>query len=769
MNHDERNKNPDLNHGIDPELEERIVAWVMGEASALEAAELESLVKENPEAGLFRDRIKAAHELAMDSMAPEAQPLRFAPERRAQLLATLSESVEEEKEVQPTVYERSPLINWRKWIPAGAISVAASLVLVFGIIRLGVKQGELGFDDLGQADMNLPPPPPVENSPVTMQPMAAGVASPMAVKNKAAEKKQAYGGGVAERTDTSRAYAPRSKHVTLLSAPAPAPDSSRRLRSIDESKTDGVYTLLPFAVSMDDVAAYGSTATLAGTRMKSRDASESGNLYESFADKEQIFESGEAMPATLGDEELMPFDEVLKTSVEREEIPFTAIETNALEEPVSTFSLHVSDVSFRTAQAALERGEWPEATSIRPEEFYNAFDYGDPAPAVAEKVACRIDQAAHPSLQQRNLVRIAMQVPSTGRGAGQPLNLTILIDTSGSMEREDRRASVEAAMNILSTLLGPDDHVNVIGFARQPRLLAEGLPGDQADQLADIVAHTPSEGGTNLEDALDLSLEIAQRHYDPAAQNRIVLMTDGAANLGDKDPESFTERIDEIRQQGIAFDATGVGTDGMNDTVLEALTRKGNGRYYVIDRPEDADENFARQLAGAFRPAAENVKVQVRFNPSRVGNYRLIGFEKHRLNEEDFRDDRVDAAELAAEETAVALYQVEVLPEGEGELGEVFVRFRDTATGEMVERSWTAPYDPGAPVFDRAAPEVQLAGTAALLAEVLQGRPGMGQVLLDDLASSVNQLRGYYAHEERVQELVGMYEHLREFQNTDTE
>src|SRR6185436_14532544 len=150
---------------------------------------------------------------------------------------------------------------------------------------------------------------------------------------------------------------------------------------------------------------------------------------------------------------------------------------------------------------------------------------------------------------------------------------------------------------------------------------------------------------------------------------------------------------------------------------LEALTRKGDGRYAVLNSPEEADANFARQLAGAFRPAAKDVKVQVHFNPARVARYRLIGFEKHRLKTEDFRNDRVDAAELAAEEAAVAVYQVEPLPQGEGELGEVSVRFRDAANGTMVERSWTMIYDAHAPAFDRASPSLQLAGAAALVAE----------------------------------------------------
>ena len=439
-------------------------------------------------------------------------------------------------------------------------------------------------------------------------------------------------------------------------------------------------------------------------------------------------------------------------------------EMNASTESVSTFSLHVSDVSFRlavAAAAAFERGEESKDIEIRAEEFYNAFDYGDPAPAMAEKVGARIEQSAHPVLQQRNLLRIAMKVPATGRGAGQPLRLTVLLDTSGSMEREDRRLAVRRALEELIALLGANDRITLIGFARQPRLLAEAVPGHQAGHLVELSARTPAEGGTNLEEALKLARQLAVRHRVDAAQNRIVLLTDGAANLGNADPAGLATTVEALRQQGIAFDACGIGLEGVGDNVLEALTRKGDGRYYVIDRPEAADVAFARQLAGAFRPAAENVKLQVRFNPSRVGNYRLIGFEQHRLREEDFRNDQVDAAELAAEEAATALYQIEVLPQGSGEIGEVYVRFRDAATGAMVERSWTIRHDPQAPRFDRASPSLQLAGVAALLAEKLNDTPLADQFKLGDFAAVVNTVRTHYAQEPRVQELAVLYGRLR--------
>ena len=433
-------------------------------------------------------------------------------------------------------------------------------------------------------------------------------------------------------------------------------------------------------------------------------------------------------------------------------------EITAAAEPYSTFSLNISDASFQIAKAALEKGERPDPASIKTEQFYNAVDYGDSSPAADEPVTAFVEQSGHPIIPGRNLVRVSLKTAAAGRAASQPLRLTLLVDQSGSMVREDRRAAMTNALKQLGGLLTPVDHINVVGFSRSPRLLADNLTGDQSAKLPDLVNQTASEGGTNLEEALKLGEEMAARHQAPGEQNHIVLFTDGAANLGNADPERLAIRIKALRQKGIAFDIAGIGADGLNDRLLGELARHGNGRYYVVD---DKSDRFARQLAGAFRPAAENVKVQVRFNPERVGNYKLIGFEKDRLKTEDFRNDAVDAAELAAEEAGVAVYQVETLPEGTGEIGEVSVRFRDTAKGEMVERKWTMPFEPSTLPFDRATPSMQLAGLSMLAAEKLKGGPLADAIDFKPLAGPQATVKQFYPASPRVADMLRLIDALK--------
>lgn len=437
-------------------------------------------------------------------------------------------------------------------------------------------------------------------------------------------------------------------------------------------------------------------------------------------------------------------------------------ETNALEEAFSTFSLHVSDVSFKLAQAALEGGTWPDAAKVRIEEFVNAFDYGDPMPGQGEKVACRVEQAIHPFLQQRNLLRVSLRTAAAGRAASTPLRLTFLLDNSGSMERYDRQQTVRRAFALLAQQLNPTDQVTLISFARQPRLLADKVSGSQSQQLTALFDALPSEGGTNIEAALKLAFEKAVEQQADGTQNRIVLLTDGAVNLGDADPERLSNLITTIRDAGIAFDAAGICADGLNDEVLEALTRNGDGRYYLLDSPESADDNFVRQIAGALRPSAKNVKVQIEFNAERVGRYKLLGFEKHRLKQEDFRNDQVDAAEMAAAEAGVAVYQVEAKPDGKGDIGSVSVRFRDLSTGQMIENRWPILYQADAPRVDQATPALRIATSAALFAAKLRGE-SLGEIVdLKPLSDLISGLPDRSRNAKRVQQLQRMIQQARQ-------
>jgi Ca-activated chloride channel family protein len=817
MNGDNHHNGPEP--WSDPAHEARIVAWVLGEASEFEIADLKRLIAENPELAAFKRRIEAVHGLLGEAAKPDAEPWALAPERRAALAGALGAAAPVAAVERPHVARRAA----RTALMMIAACIAGTLV-VFKLVgpdavrhaemekfttyapaapepgdfkmqaqRAAATEEGAAIAGLRSSDAEISEGMAAASPAVAAAPSAAmtkgmaastpdevpvpqvALALPAEGFGNSQDFGDGWGGsgaGAKDNRDAVRGQAVRGSGgsgggggggpADPFSAPTPGAIAPTR-----QGDAPAAATLATEAAAEAPAGAPAGAPAIAeagegegkgkGKGEAKKEALERDRDGQALSDEGRTEDKNKAANG-LG---ISPADTDPEVAAPRRPVPPAMLdEVAAAAQPVSTFSLNVSDVSFQLAAAAIARGERPDPAGVRVEEFYNAFSYGDPAPATGEMVAIHVEQSAHPFAQQRNLVRVAMKTASQGRAAGQSLHLTVLVDTSGSMEREDRAATVQRAFASLAKLLGPDDVVSVVGFARQPRLLAEQVAGDQAGGLAELVARTPAEGGTNLEEALKLAGQLATRQFAAEAQNRIVLITDGAANLGDAVPEQLAALVVGFRQAGIAFDACGVGSAKTGDEMLEALARRGDGRYYHLGSAADADGGFAQKLAGAFRPAAENVKVQVRFNPERVGNYRLVGFEKHRLNEDDFRNDAVDAAELAADEAGVALYEVEVLADGDGEIGEVAVRFVDTASGQIVERSQPLRFSPAVAGFDQASASLQLAGTAAMVGEFLRGGAPGARVDLTTLTPVANHLRGAFANNARVATLLEMLARL---------
>ena len=422
----------------------------------------------------------------------------------------------------------------------------------------------------------------------------------------------------------------------------------------------------------------------------------------------------------------------------------------------STFSLNVSDAGFKLTQASLQNNVMPAAAGIRSEEFINAFDYRDAEPAPGAPIGFAWERAGDPFAHNRDFLRFSVKTAAQGRQGGRPLNLVLLLDKSGSMERADRVEIIHQALRVLATQLQAQDTLSVVVFARTPRLWVDGVPGNQAGDIANGLHSLTPEGGTNLEEAMKLAYATALRHYRANGENRVVLLTDGAANLGSVDPEALKRSVEANRKQGLTLDCFGVGFDGYNDNMMETLSRSGNGRYGFLNTPEEAATEFAGKLAGAFRVAASDVKVQVEFNPNRVTSYRQIGYAKHQLTKEQFRDNSVAAAQIGAAESGNALYTVAVNPTGDGPLCTVRVRFRVPGTTDYQEHAWDVPYTGTAVALDQASPAMRLAGTSAAFAEWLASSPYAGEVTPDRLLALMSGVPEVYGADTRPKQLEWM-------------
>jgi Mg-chelatase subunit ChlD len=421
----------------------------------------------------------------------------------------------------------------------------------------------------------------------------------------------------------------------------------------------------------------------------------------------------------------------------------------------STFSLNVADVSFKLAAASLERGAMPDVANIRSEEFINAFDYRDPQPAPGVPLAFAWERARYPFAHNRDALRFSIKTAAQGRDGGRPLNIVLLLDNSGSMERADRVRIIQESLRTLATQLQAQDKLSVVTFSRTATLRIDGVSGTNAAEVAKQIGALTPEGGTNLEEAMNLAYHTALRHYAATAINRVVLLTDGAANLGNVEPTALKAKVESFRKQGIALDCFGIGWEGLNDDLLEQLSRNGDGRYGFVNTPEEAASEFVGQLAGALRVAASDVKVQVEFNPKRVTAYRQVGYAKHQLTKEQFRDNKVDAAEIGASEAGNGIYIIETNPRGEGPIATVRARFRIPQTSDYREHEWVVPFG-SAVELEQSSSAMRLAVSASAFSEWLAGSPFAGEVSTDRLLGILSGVPEVYGADPRPKRLEWM-------------
>jgi Mg-chelatase subunit ChlD len=431
-------------------------------------------------------------------------------------------------------------------------------------------------------------------------------------------------------------------------------------------------------------------------------------------------------------------------------------ETVTAENNFSTFSLNVSDVSFNTALASLQADKLPAPGDVRSEEFLNALEYRDPMPGAGEPLAFHWERARSPFTHDRDIIRFAVRTAALGRQPGRAINLVCLLDNSGSMEREDRVSIVQQALGVLARKLTPNDRVSLVTFARTPKLRIDGMRGGNREAFLKASTGWIPQGGTHVEKALALAYETAKKHFIAGGNNRVILLTDGAANMGNVDPYQLRKTVESHRKQGIALDCFGIGWEGYNDNLLEVLARNGDGRYGFLNQPAQAVAEFEQKLLGAFQVAASDVKVQVEWNAGRVKVFRQVGYLRHQLKKEDFRNNKIDAAEISAAESGNALYVVQVNPDGEGPLGMVRVRYKVPFTREYTELEWSLAYEPAVTPLEQAGPAMRLGCVAATFAEWLAQNPYAQGVQLVDLQGLISGIPSIYGTDPRPNQLEWM-------------
>lgn len=329
-------------------------------------------------------------------------------------------------------------------------------------------------------------------------------------------------------------------------------------------------------------------------------------------------------------------------------------------EQTSTFSIDVDTASYTIMRDSINRGQLPNASQVRLEEYINYFNYDYPPPTDNTPFAVYTQMENAPWSPTNKLLKIALrgkEIATENRG---PSNLVFLIDTSGSMSAENKLPLLKSAMLLLVDQMTAEDSIGIVTYAGKAGIALEPTTGDQKDTIKNVINGLSAGGSTNGEAGLSMAYNLASFNYQVDGINRVILTTDGDFNVGETNSTALVDLIRSKAESSIFLSVFGFGMN-YNDGLLESLADKGDGNYAYIDSMAEANKALGAEANGTLITIAKDVKLQVTFNSDVVAKYRLLGYDNRRLNNEDFTDVSKDAGDMGAGHNVVAFYELELV------------------------------------------------------------------------------------------------------------
>ena len=332
--------------------------------------------------------------------------------------------------------------------------------------------------------------------------------------------------------------------------------------------------------------------------------------------------------------------------------------------PVSTFSIDVDTGSYANVRRMLSAGRLPPTDAVRVEEMINYFPYDYARPAGNARFAVHTELSRAPWNDQRLLLRIAIKGQDLAREAMPPANLVFLVDVSGSMNSVDKLPLLKSSLKLLVNGLRTQDRVALVTYASGTTVSLESTPGSEKAKILNAIDGLRAQGSTAGASGIELAYRMAQQGFIADGINRILLATDGDFNVGVTDFRQLKGMVEERRKSGVSLSTLGFGTGNYNEQLMEQLADAGDGAYSYVDNLMEGHKVLVTEMTSTLATIARDVKIQVEFNPARVSEYRLIGYENRMLAREDFNNDKVDAGDIGAGHTVTALYELALVGAG---------------------------------------------------------------------------------------------------------
>jgi Ca-activated chloride channel family protein len=348
--------------------------------------------------------------------------------------------------------------------------------------------------------------------------------------------------------------------------------------------------------------------------------------------------------------------------VEKTGTTYSKIKEQALqivtENPVSTFAAEVDTASYSIVRSLLRLGQLPPKDAVRIEELINYFPYDYPNPVGNDAFAAQVSVVQTPWNENTKLVHIGIKGKEVSPDERKPLDVVFLVDTSGSMNSPEKLPLLKQSIKLFAQGLSSEDKIAIVSYAGSSSVVLSPVSADDDRAIEQAINNLTSGGSTAGAEGLELAYNTASEMKSEGRIARVILATDGDFNVGPSDPSELEKYISSKRDQGTFLSVLGFGVRSFNDAIMQTLAEHGNGIASHIDTLAEAKKVLSDQIMGTLIPIAEDVKLQVEFNPEVISEYRLIGYASRELNREDFNDDNADAGEIGSGHTVTAIYEI---------------------------------------------------------------------------------------------------------------
>lgn len=354
---------------------------------------------------------------------------------------------------------------------------------------------------------------------------------------------------------------------------------------------------------------------------------------------------------------------------------------NSMNDSLSTFSVDVDTASYANVRRFITGNSLPPAGAVRIEEMINYFSYDLPEPEGSDPVRVSVEVGESPYHNDYLLAKIGVKAKELEKESLPPSNLVFLVDVSGSMHAQNKLPLLKESMRLLVKRLSKADRVAIVAYAGSDRIVLEPTSADEKEKIEKAIEGLTSGGSTHASQGIHTAYKLAEQVFMPGGNNRVILASDGDFNVGVTSRDELQRLVEEKKKTGIYLTVLGFGMGNYHDDTMEVLADKGNGNYAYIDSLLEANKVLVKEMSGTLFAVANDVKIQVEFNPATVGAYRLIGYENRVLADEDFKDDTKDAGEMGVGHQVVALY--EIIPAGHGDVPEIdSLKYRSSINNE---------------------------------------------------------------------------------------